>query len=148
MLQIRDFLPSDKEKYLAMSREFYSGDAALEPVGTQNFEDTFAQLMQNTPYARGLMLTDGGEPVGYALLALYWSCESGGMCLLLEELFLSGSCRGKGYGTQFMHWLAEEYKDTAKRLRLEVCPRNTRVKKLYEQCGYHELKYIQMIRKP
>ena len=60
MLQIRDFLPSDKEKYLAMSREFYSGDAALKPVGIQNFKDTFAQLMQDTPYARGLMLTDGG----------------------------------------------------------------------------------------
>ena len=148
MLRIRDFLPSDKEKYLAMSLEFYNGDAALEPVGIQNFEDTFAQLMQNTPYARGLLLTDGSETVGYALLALYWSCESGGMCVQLEELFLSDSSRGKGYGTQFMRWLSEEYKDSAKRLRLEVCPRNGRVKKLYEQCGYRELEYIQMIRKP
>ncbi len=146
-LNIRDFVPSDKAMYLAMSREFYSGDAALEPVGSQNFEDTFAQLMQNTPYARGLMLTDGENSVGYALLALYWSCEAGGMCVWLEELFLSEACRGQGYGTQFMQWLTEEYKGNAKRLRLEVCPRNDRVKKMYEQCGYQELEYLQMVRK-
>lgn len=146
MLEVRDFVLADREIYLDMSRRFYSGDAALNPVGVKNFEDTFTQLMQGTPYVRGLMLTDKNEIVGYALLAMYWSCEAGGMCVWLDELFLSEVCRGKGYGTQFIQWLTAEYKSTAKRLRLEVCPRNSRVKRLYEQCGYQELEYIQMIK--
>ena len=85
------------------------------------------------------------QVVGYALLVFYWSCEAGGQTVQLEELYLSERVRGCGLGSQFMEWLLREYEGSAKRFRLEVCPRNQRVKKLYEHYGFEILPYEQMV---
>ena len=87
-----------------------------------------------------------GQVVGYALMVSYWSCEAGGKTVQLEELYLSERVRGRGLGSQFMEWLLREYEGEAKRFRLEVCPRNQRVKKLYERYGFVPLPYEQMVR--
>lgn len=144
---IREFEPRDKEAYLSMSKEFYSGDAALFPVQTENFERTFSACMERSPYVRGYALEAAdGTMGGYALLALYWSCEAGGMVVQLEEFYLSPSLRGQGMGTAFLHWLEDTYGETTARFRLEVCPQNPRAKQLYERHGYQELPYIQMVK--
>lgn len=141
---IRDIRQQDKQDYLAMSQDFYSGDATQSPVGQKNFLDTFEQAMQGSPLMRALILEEDGQTVGYGLLAFYWSNEAGGLVVQIEELYFLERCRGKGYGHQFFSWVKEAYPQ-ARRFRLEVCQRNPRAKALYERLGYTELPYIQMI---
>ena len=115
------------------------------PSPIKRLLDTFDCLMRGEPGLRGCILEHEGQVVGYALLVFYWSCEAGGQTVQLEELYLSERVRGCGLGSQFMEWLLREYEGSAKRFRLEVCPRNQRVKKLYERYGFEILPYEQMV---
>ena len=142
---IRAFMPEDKDCYLAMGRDFYAGEGTLFPISDQKLLDTFDCLMRGEQGLRGGILEHEGQVVGYALLVFYWSCEAGGQTVQLEELYLSERVRGCGLGSQFMEWLLREYEGSAKRFRLEVCPRNQRVKRLYERYGFEILPYEQMV---
>lgn len=145
-MTIRNFIPTDREDYLAMSTDFYSGDGALHPIGRDHFEDTFDHILRGEDHSvRGVILEQDGKTAGYALLVTYWSCEAGGKTVLLDEVYIRSAFRGEGLGTAFMQWLAREYADAC-RFRLEVCPKNRRVMGLYGRFGYEVLDYIQMIR--
>ena len=65
------------------------------------------------------------------------------MCLL-EELYVRNEYRSKGIGSKVIEFLKEKFKDY-KRIRLEVEINNKRGIKLYNNMGFNELKYIQMI---
>ena len=142
---IRAFMPEDKACYLAMGRDFYAGEGTLFPISDQKLLDTFDCLMRGEPGLRGCILEHEGQVVGYARVVLYWSWEAGGQTVQLEEVYLSERGRGHGLGSQFMEWLLREYEGSARRFRLEVCPRNQRVKKLYERYGFEILPYEQMV---
>ena len=143
-MEIRDFRPEDRQEYLDMSGDFYSGDASLFDVDMKKFEDTFELGVKGSPLMRGLTITEGDEIIGYALLAFYWSCEAGGFTVQAEELYFKPQMRGKGCGHKFFQWLFEEYPQ-AKRFRLEVCPHNPKAKLLYSRLGFEDLNYGQMI---
>lgn len=40
-MEIRDFQPQDRQAYLDMAVDFYSGNASLFDVDMKKFEDTF-----------------------------------------------------------------------------------------------------------
>ncbi len=143
-MEIRDFRLEDKETYMKMATDFYSGDATLFDVDTKKFEDTFELAIKGSELMRALMMTEEGKPIGYGLLAFYWSCEGGGYTVQAEELYFLPENRGKGFGHRFFEWLFAEYPQ-AKRFRLEVCPHNPKAKKLYSSLGFQDLDYGQMI---
>lgn len=61
-------------------------------------------------------------PAGYALLALTYSNEVGGMAVWVEEVYIREAFRGRGLGAQFFAWLRAEYGQSARRFRLELTP--------------------------
>ncbi|MFR5112285.1 MAG: GNAT family N-acetyltransferase [[Clostridium] leptum] len=67
-----------------------------------------------------------------------------GKTLMIEEIYLKESCRGKGFGRQFFRWLFQEYPQV-KRFRLEVTKANAGAAKLYASLGFVPLEYNQMI---
>ena len=78
-MTVRDFTPSDREEYIAMSADFYSGDGALHPIGKDHFENTFDHILTgNDSSVRGVILEQDGKTAGYSLIVKYWSCEAGG----------------------------------------------------------------------
>lgn len=145
MVNIRDFVQSDEESYVSMSADFYSGDCTLFPVSEKNFRDTFKAVLAKEGGVRGFIIEENGKTAGYALAVSFWSCEAGGMNVLLDEIYLLPEYRGRGIGSEFLEKILSKYSG-AKRFRLEVCPRNPRVKKLYERFGFGELDYVQMVR--
>ena len=144
MIRFRDFNEGDRETFLTLCREFYSGDAVDHPVPDEFFETTFDEILKRGPYARGILFEEDGSLAGYGQLSFTWSNEAGGFVVLVEEILVLEEFRGKGIGTAYLRWLKEEYKD-AKRFRLEVCPGNAAARKLYEKEGYVLLDYDQMI---
>lgn len=144
-MTIRNFTQQDQERYLAFSRDFYSGGAVLHTVPDENFEKTFALCLAGSPLVRGVMLEENGELAGYALLAFAYSNEAGGLAVWLEELYILPEARGSGLGNQFFDWMLEEYQDAA-RIRLEVNPENERAIQLYHKRDFQLLNYVQMVK--
>ena len=143
-MEIRDFQPQDRQAYLDMAVDFYSGNASLFDVDMKKFEDTFDIGVKGSELMRGLIITEGEQYIGYALLAFYWSCEAGGFVVQAEELYFTPETRGKGCGHRFFEWLFAAYPQ-ARWFRLEVCPKNPQAKKLYSKLGFQDLDYAQMV---
>lgn len=144
--QIRDFGAEDREDYLRLSDEFYSSPAVLHGVPADNFTRTFDKCLEKSPYLRGLALIQEGNFAGYCLLSFTWSNEVGGIVVLLEEAYVSPDYQGHGLGRKLLHFIEEEYKASARRIRLEVTSVNQGAIKLYSKLGYEPFDYLQMVK--
>ncbi|MGI6030184.1 MAG: GNAT family N-acetyltransferase [Eubacteriales bacterium] len=143
---IRDMKQEDKAELFAMWEDFYGGTATLHGINWDNTTRTFEQCVKGNPYLRGLILEEEGEGMmGFCLLSFTWSNESGGMVVLVEELYTRPQCRGRGYGRQLMQWLEKEYPEVT-RFRLEATFSNEDAIRLYRKLGYEELHYYQMVK--
>lgn len=142
---IREMRAQDKETFLTLVREFYASPAVLHAVPEESFARTFAQIVSGSPYAKGYILETDGGPAGYALLALTYSNEVGGLAVWIEEVYIREAFRGQGLGAQFFAWLFDAYQGRAKRFRLELTPENEGAARLYARLGFTPLDYRQMI---
>ena len=143
-LAIRDFVAADRENYLSLSKEFYQSRAVDHGVPEAFFSRTFDACMAKSPYTKGFVFTVDDETAGYALISLTWSNEVGGICVLLEEAYILPPYQGKGIGSAFFAFVEKEYKNTARRFRLEVTPVNKEAINLYQRLGFSPLTYVQM----
>lgn len=135
-----------KETVLPMVLEFYSSDAVDHPVPPRIVEQTFLDAVdpKNTLLC-GYLLKKGGLVLGFFYLTFFYACEVGGLCVMIEEIFIKKEFQGKGLGKQAMSWIHQAYSN-AKRFRLEVAENNQGAKKLYASLGYEDLSYGQMVR--
>ena len=142
---IRNITLDDKAVFLAMMEKLYSSKAVAQKVDSHIFEETFHAAVNNSPFIRAFIIEDDGIPVGYALVSFSFASEVGGLVALLEDIYISDTCRGKGLGSQFMRFVEEEY-PLVKRYRLEVTKENERAMALYSKLGYRVLDYVQMVK--
>ena len=142
---IRDITPKDKMAFLEMAEKFYSSAAVANRIDRCLLEITFDTAISKSPFVRALIIEDNEMPVGFALLSFYHATEVGGLVVLLEDLYISQTCRGKGLGSRFMEFLEQEYPE-AKRFRLEVTKENKKAIDLYSKIGYKTLDYVQMVK--
>ncbi len=143
---IREFIPQDQAVFLQFSKSFYSTDAVLHPIPEEHFYKTFQQCLENSPYVRGLALLWQEKIAGYALLSFTWSNEAGGLCILLEEIYVDPAYQGLGIGNALFTYIQNTYADKAKRFRLEVTRSNQRAIQLYQRMGYSSIEYLQMVK--
>lgn len=141
---IRPIKAKDREVYLRLARAFFDSDAVLSPIPTEHITKTFDLLIKGSPFARGYVFEREGQVVGYALLALTWSQEAGGMTVWIEEIYLLPEARGAGLGSEFFHFLEKEFAGTVKRYRLEVEDENEGAVRLYKKLGFDFFAYRQM----
>lgn len=136
---------SDRDEFLTMEHDFYHSPAVLHPIPDKNHEKTFDLLMEGTPYATCIMFRsdDKTKIYGFALLALTYSNEAGGMVVWLDEIYVKPQYRCRGITGEFFKFIEKEYSDAA-RIRLEAEPDNERAAKLYARNGFTELGYSQM----
>ena len=145
MLTIREMRAEDASAVLPMVRDFYHSPAVEHEVDTAVLERTFRDAVDRAePFLRGLLLLEGEKSVGYCYVTGYYAAEVGGRCLMIEELYFTPACRGKGYAPQVFQWIMDQYRDY-KRLRLEVTEANRRAVQLYERLGFRFLQYGQMV---
>ena len=143
---IRPLTAADRICYLTLCREFYHSAGVLHPVPETYFERTFAQLMAETPCAKGFLLEQDGQAAGYGLLAVTFSQEAGGEVWWLEELYVRPAFQGQGLGAAFLRYLEEIRPASVTRFRLELEPENHGARRLYERMGFETLGYDQMVR--
>lgn len=141
-LTVREITADDRSDYLTMASEFYSSPAVLHDIPRSYIEDTFRELVSDSPYAKALIALSGGKPAGYILLALTWSQEAGGKVVWIDEIYVRQEARGLGIGSALMNDAVKNF--PAARVRLEVEHDNTAARRLYERLGYKDLPYMQM----
>ena len=145
MNMIRDIKKEDKVVFLEMAEKFYSSKAVAHRVDNRIHETTFDTALSKSPFIRAFIIEDNGKPAGFALLSFSYATEVGGLVVLLEDIYISEACRGRGLGSEFMRFVEEEY-PSAKRFRLEVTKENHQAIDLYCKLGYHTLDYVQMVK--
>ena len=143
-LIIRDMEMKDREQVLALEELFYDSDAVCHPVNPSVWERCFDAAVKKTSTLRGLILEEE-ETVGYAYVTTFFATEAGGLCQMIEQIYIKEEYRGRGYGSRLMRWLEEEYPDVRRR-RLEVTEENRDAIRLYKRQGYEFLGYLQMIK--
>jgi len=142
---IRCFEEKDRQKFFELSHALHNSEAVLFEVGDESFTKTFNLVMENSPYAAAYMIEEENEAAGFGLLTFSYSNEMGGLIVWLEELYILEKFRNKGLGKEFLEFLKNEYKNKAAYIRLEVTDSNEGAKRLYENMGYKELLYKQML---
>ena len=139
----RKIQEKDKAFYINTANEFYDSNAVDHKVPCRNIENTFNELMRSNEYAECYIFEKDGEKAGYALLAKTFSQEAGGLVLWIEEIYILPQFRSLGLGGNFLKFIKENTK--CARLRLELCPSNTRAYAAYQKHGFEVLDYKQMI---
>jgi GNAT superfamily N-acetyltransferase len=123
---------------LRMMRELYATDAPDLNVNPEHFPATIDRLIAEPSRGRILLSMRADVVCGYALLIPYWSNEFGGTVLLVDELLVEQEFRGQGTARAFFAFITTEPPFDAVALALEVSPKNTRARALYESIGFHE----------
>lgn len=142
---IREIKAQDKDIFVQMAKEFYKSEAVISEIPTQNILNTFDEVTSNSPYAKAYIIEHDGDIAGYALIAITYSNEAGGIVVWVEEIFIKEKFRGLGLGSEFLSYVEQEFGDKAKRFRLEISHDNDSAQRLYERKGYEPLDYMQMV---
>ena len=144
---LRKFTPADREEFLTMCQDFYSGGAALESIPVPQMEESFRQIVAGSPYIQGYMMVEEGKNAGYGIVYPFYSNEAGGLILMLEEIYVKPEFRGKKLGTQYLNTIASAAGGGFAGLKLEICPGNEGARRLYESLGFRVLGYGEMVKK-
>ena len=142
---IRDVMPKDKMFLLEMAEKLYSSAAVAHTIDSRIHELNFDAAISKSPFIRAFIIEENDIPEGYAFISFSHATEVGGLVVLLEDLYISDTCRGKGLGSMFIQFVEQEY-PSAKRFRLEVTKENIKAIELYCKLGYKTLDYVQMVK--
>lgn len=142
-LKIRKMKQGDETEVLAMMRVFYDSPAVLHTSSDEVLKRDIADCISDMPYVSGYLFEVDGVVAGYAMTAVSYTTEYGGICVWLEDLYLKPEYRGKGLPNQFFMYLEEQYPE-AVRFKLEVEKENEFAIAAYQKNGYGISPYIEM----
>jgi ribosomal protein S18 acetylase RimI-like enzyme len=135
-LDIQPALQNDFETILAMMRELYGGEGFRFPVRAG---EALQLLLREPNYGRCFILQEGGQPVGYLVVAFGFSLEFGGRDAFLDEFYLVPGARGRGLGKLAVRHAAEFCRSEGMgAVHLEVSRSNAPAQRLYRAAGFRE----------
>lgn len=120
---------------IAMMEEFYAIDNY--PIDANVSRGLMHEFLENETLGRGWLILKDNEPVGYVIMTFVFSFEYKGRIAFLDELFISHTTRGLGFGKQALDFVTEQAKAlSVKIIYLEIEGHNTVAQKLYLSKGY------------
>lgn len=144
MITIRKIEERDTEEVLAMMRVFYDSPAvnhtSSDRVLRKDIEDC---LDENLPILDGYVLEYEAHAAGYAMTALNYTTEYGGISVWIEDLYIKPEYRKKGIAKAFISYIEKAYPN-AVRLKLEVEAENEAAITTYKSAGWGISPYLEM----
>ncbi len=145
-MNIRRFEETDKKDFLLMCKDFYTCGATIGEISEIQMKNTFNYILSDGTHLNGFIIEHDGETAGYGLVILFYSNEVGGLCGLLDEIYILPQFRGEGLGSSYLDEIASALNEDIIGLRLEACYSNERALKLYEDMGFKTLNYKQLVK--
>ena len=139
---IRGMEEKDRNQVLEMMRVFYASPAVLSNGSEEIFEADFATCISDSPFLEGYIFENAQDIQGYAMAAKSFSTEFGKPCIWIEDIYVKDAYRGLGIGSHFLKFIESRYPNAI--LRLEVESENERAVKVYQQCGFEVIPYMEM----
>ncbi|MGE5401315.1 MAG: GNAT family N-acetyltransferase [Ignavibacteriales bacterium] len=132
------FTPAHSEDIsllLELMREFYFIEH-LEFDGPA-MRNALTQLLGSDIYGSVYIIREGGVPAGYFVITNGYSLEFHGRFILVDELYLRESYRGKGIGKLCLRFIEDLCRERGiGAVRLEVARVNIPARELYRRTGY------------
>jgi len=139
-LKYRPLTPTDHDTVRELIYSLYREDPDGSPVNDEKIRATFVEFAAHPEKGTVLVIEQDDHIVGYAVLVYFWSNESGGNIVNIDELYVVKEHRGQGIGTAFIRHLVETKHNGAVALELQVTPGNTGARKLYERIGFQTVR--------
>lgn len=144
-MNLRKIEERDREEFMIMGNEFYSGPGVLHKVDPEVLRRTFDEMVADSPFLDGFIFELDGKTVGYAELSYSFAPEVGGRSIFIEEIFVKEEYRNQGIGHEFLEFAVGLVKGDTRRIRLEATRSNEKAISLYRSFGFEELDYMQMV---
>ena len=145
-MTIRPLAQPDFDCVLSMMVTFYASDALLIHPEESVLRKTLTDALSGSPYLEAFGFETENGLAGYGMVAMSYSTEAGGLCAWIEDIYIAPEYRGKGFGSHFLDFVWERYRDRVARIRLEAEPENTRAMAVYRKAGFEILGYTQLVR--
>ncbi len=139
---IRSIEEKDRIAVIDMMRGFYASPAVHTNGSEEIFNADVDNCVGDSPYLEGYVFEDGGELIGYGMLAKSFSTEFGKRCIWIEDIFIKEEYRGLGIASAFFKLIEEKFPCSV--FRLEVEEENRRAVNVYKKNGFEVLPYMEM----
>lgn len=133
---------ADRRAIIALSLQLFSEDPGTFVLTARDIGRTLSTLEREPVRGCAVVAEDEVDGVvgvvGYALLCTFFSNELRGEVCTVDELYVVDAVRGRGVGSLLVRQLVEQrhFFPAAVAFELEVTPRNTRARALYERLGF------------
>ena len=144
-LEFREAIPGDEAVLLPMMRALAEQEPEVIPFNEPAVRAAFHQFLSLPAFGRIWLLYNGGELIGYIILAIGFSFEFRGHDAFIDELYIALAHRRRGYGRQAMAFVEQEARKMGvNAIHLEVDPGNDSALELYRRSGYVDHKRFLM----
>lgn len=143
MITIRKMVEKDTEEVFGMMRVFYNSDAVFHTSSDAVLLRDIADCVSDMPFVEGFIFEVDGNIAGYAMTALSYTTEYGGISVWVEDIYLKPEYRKLGISSKFFRHIEELYPQ-AVRFKLEVEQENETAIASYKKNGYGISPYFEM----
>jgi GNAT superfamily N-acetyltransferase len=135
-LHVQLATPTDLPAVLSLMREMQNADPWTEPFVESVVSSNLQELLADPAFGLLYLVWEADCPVAYLVICFDYSLEYRGKGAWIDELFVQGSHRGQGIGTQLLE-LAERAsaEHRTQFLHLEVTHGNPAIE-LYRRRGF------------
>jgi ribosomal protein S18 acetylase RimI-like enzyme len=126
----------DLDTVFELMRHMQADDPWEEPFDEHTVRKNLHELLSNPHFGVVYLVRDNQNPVAYLVICFDFSLEYRGKGAWIDELFVEGSHRGRGIGSQLLDLAAHASREQgARTLHLEVNHGN-RANELYRRRGF------------
>ena len=98
---IRKMENRDAEEVFGMMRKFYDSPAVFHTSSDAVLRKDIEDCISDMPLVEGFVFEEDEKLLGYAMTALNYTTEYGGISVWIEDIYLKPEARGKGIATDF-----------------------------------------------
>ncbi len=136
-LQFREATISDEAVLLPMMRQLAEQEPGKIKFDEAAVRQTFRKLLTLPQFGRVWLFSEGQQRVGYIVLTIGFSFEFQGHDGFIDELFVAGPFRRRGYGRHAVAFLEQKARELGvNAIHLEVDEGNDPASELYSRGGY------------